>query len=239
MKPIIKLAAIGVGALLLGLFLAYPLFPSNIHPADKFPGGHAYITVDPVYAYFALAPFNNSVPGFWQNLQFSPQHTTLSPGLASYLIILNITSYCKAPLYMESLRVDADKYIQTTNNFSVVSWWSGAGFLSVTRTTNGVDDRLHQVYPTATRWEPNESRLVAFSGITEISNTTLLKTGNFYIGGSVDGTPIDGTHSLGVGSKQVQLVINGNEFLYNNLLGPNQVLRFDWDGQIAYVDEAQ
>ncbi len=238
MRTIIKLAAIGAGALLLGLFLAYPLFSSNLHPAEKFPGGRAYITVDPVYAYFALAPFNNSVPGFWQNLQFQP-HTALSPSIASYLLILNITSYCKAPLYMEDFRVEADQYIRTASNFSFVGWESGAGFLSVTRTTNGDNDRLHQVSPTSTRWEPNESRLVAFSGITEISNTTLLKTGNFYIGGLVEGTPIDGVLSSGAGSKQVHMVIDGNEFLYNNLLGSNQVLRFTWDGQIAYVDEAQ
>jgi hypothetical protein len=240
MRTIIKLVVIAIGALLLGLIFAYPLFASNVNPI-KYPGGRAYITVDPVYAYFAFAPFNNSISGFWQGLNFSSAPNTInSPhGIISYLIILNVTSYCNATVYMESFRVDVSPYIKTWNNSTMVGSEELGNILSVTRVTNGLADLADKVYPAATRWEPNESRLVAFSGITEISNTSQLKTGNFYLGGWAEGTPIDGISSEGVGSTQMHMTIFGNELLYNKLLGPNQVLRFDWDGQIAYVDEGQ
>lgn len=75
-------------------------------------------------------------------------------------------------------------------------------------------------------------------GIEEVRNTSWLQTGTFFMGGHVYGTPIEGVSSQGTGSKLVHMSVFGNEFVYNDLLGPNQVLRFGWGGQIAYVDEA-
>lgn len=237
MKKTVIIAAIGLAALLLGLFFASPLFLANLnHPAPKYPGGRAYIGLDVVYAYFKLEPFNQNIPGLWRNLSDPSQ---VRESLTSYLIVLNITSYSNHVVYMESFEATAAKYMSSVNNKSYISQETIEPFLTSNRLTNGENDRLHQVYPTATRWAPYESRLVAFSGIEEVRNTSVLQTGAFYIGGHVYGTPIDGISSQGAGSKLVHMSVLGNEFLYNDLLGPNQVLRFTWNGQIAYVDEAQ
>jgi hypothetical protein len=237
LKTSIVIAVIGVVALLLGLFLALPLFTANLnHPALKYPGGRAYIGLDVVYAYFKLEPFNQNIPGLWRNTSDPAQ---VSESLTSYVIIMNVTNYSNSTVYMESFEATAAKYMSSVSNKSYISQEIREPFLTSTLLTNGVNDRINQVFPTATIWEPYESRLVAFSGVEEVTNTSLLQTGTFYMGGHVDGTPIDGLSSQGVGSKLVRMSALGNEFLYNILVGPNQVLRFTWDGQIAYVDEAQ
>ncbi len=237
MKTKIVIVVIGIVALLLGLFLALPLFTANLnHPALTYPGGRAYIGLDVVYAYFKLEPFNQNIPGLWRD---TSDPTQVSESLTSYLIIMNVTNYSNSTVYMESFEATAAKYMSSVSNKSYISQEIIEPFLTSTQLTNGENDRLHQVFPTATRWEPYESRMVAFSGIEEVTNTSLLQTGTFYMGGHVYETPIDGLSSQGVGSKLVRMSALGNEFLYNILVGPNQVLRFTWDGQIAYVDEAQ
>jgi hypothetical protein len=235
LKTSIVIAAIGVVALLLGLVLALPLFTANLnHPALTYPGGRAYIGLDVVYAYFKLEPFSQNIPGLWRNIS-DPNPDSLT----NYLIIMNVTNYSNKTVYMDSFEVAAANNMSSVNTPTEISQGIFGTFLESSRQTNGADDRLHQVYPTATRWEPYESRLVAFSGIQEISNASLLQTGTFYMGGHVYGTPIAGISSQGAGSKLVHMSVLGNEFVYNDLLGPNQELRFMWDGQIAYVDEAQ
>ena len=235
MKTSIVIAVIGVVALLLGLFFALPLFTANLNPpALKYPGGRAYIGLDVAYAYFKLEPFNQNIPGLWHNSSDPNQDS-----LTNYLIIMNITNYSNKIVYMDSFEVAAANNMSSINTPTEISQSIFGTFLECSRQTSGADDRLHQVYPTATRWEPYESRLVAFSGIQEISNTSLLQKGTFYMGGHVYGTPIDGISSQGAGSKLVRMSVLGNEFVYNALFGPNQELRFTWDGQIVYVDEAQ
>jgi hypothetical protein len=229
-------AALGIAVVLLGLFLALPFIKPNLDkPADRFPGGRAYITADTVYAYFTLNPYGQDTA------DLSGKSSTINPHEAvNYLIILNVTSYCDAVVYMEHFDVYAAENASTTNTRTEISQTVSMPIIYCSRVTDGTEDRLHTVYPTATRWEPYESRLVAFSGTTESYNTTALKTGSFYIASRIDGTPIDGFSSKGADSKQVTVTkIGTDEYRYNTLLGPNQALRFDWQGQIAYVDEAQ
>jgi hypothetical protein len=236
-KTKIVFAALGIAALLLGLFLALPLFNSNLDkPVDQFPGGRAYITVDPVYAYFTLNPYGQDTA----SLPRTSGPIIAQQTIVNYLIILNVTSYSDAVVYMEHFKVYVAENASTTNTRMEVSQAVFSSIMSCTRVTDGTDDRLHTVYPTATRWEPYESRLVAFSGTTEAYNTTAIKTGSFYIASRVEGTPIDGLWSQGAGSKLITVTKTGNDgYRYNDLLGPGQALRFDYDGQIAYVDGAQ
>jgi hypothetical protein len=219
------------------MFLALPLFNSNLHhPANSYPGGRAYITLDPVYAHFVLDPFSQDNAGLWRNTSDPSQ---AKERLVNYLLVFNVTSYCNVTVYMDKFEVYAAQHADTTNTRMEIAQSIQGRFLECSRITNGPGDRLNKVYPTSTRWEPYESKLVAFSGTIEVRNVTTLQTGTFYLGGEVNGTPIDGVPSLGAGSKQIQTTHIGNEFFYNSLLGPNQILRFGWSGQIAYVDEAQ
>lgn len=159
MKKTVIVGAIGLAALLLGLFLALPLFSTNLnHPALKYPGGVAYISLDVLYAYFKLDSFNQYIPGLWRNTSDSSQ---IKESLVNYLIVLNITSYSNHVVYMERFETSAAKYMSSVNNKSCISFEASEMFFSSARLTDGENDRLHQVYPTATRWEPYESRLVA------------------------------------------------------------------------------
>lgn len=239
MKSAVVFAALGVAVVLLGLFLALPLIDSNLdkqdNPADRFPGGEAYITADPVYAYLTLNPYGQDTA------DLSGENSDIHPHqVLNYLVILNVTSYCDAVVYMEHFDMYVAENATTTNTRTGISQTVSMPIIYCSRVTDGTEDRLHTVYPTATRWEPNESRLVAFSGTTESYNTTALKNGSVYIASRIDGTPIDGVSSRGADSKQVTLAkISDSEYRYNILLGSNQALRFDWQGQIAYVDDAQ
>jgi hypothetical protein len=229
-------AALGVAVVLFGLFLALPLINSNLDkPADPFPGGRADITADPVYAFFTLNPYGQDTA------DLSGENSDIHPHqVLNYLVILNVTSYCDAVVYMEHFDMYVAENASTTKMGTGISQTVTSPIIYCSRVTDGTEDRLHTVYPTATRWEPYESRLVAFSGTTESYNTTALKTGSVYIASRVEGTPIDGVSSKGADSRQVTITkISDSEFRYNTLLGPNQALRFDWQGQIAYVDEAQ
>ena len=220
-----------------GSFCGLAFFNSNLHhPENRYPGGRAYITVDPVYAHFTLDPFSQDTAGLWRN---NSDPSQAKERLVNYLLVFNVTSYCNATVYMDTFDVYAAQHADTTNTRMETSQSIQGMFLECNRITDGPTDRLHKAYPTSTRWEPYESGLVAFSGTIEVRNVTTLQTGIFYMGGEVNGTPIDGVPSIGAGSKQIQTTKIGNEFFYNNLLGSNQILRFTWNGQIAYVDEAQ
>ncbi|MGA2385490.1 MAG: hypothetical protein ABSG33_03035 [Candidatus Bathyarchaeia archaeon] len=234
MKTSTRLVAIGIGALLIGVLLAYPLLTTNLNYAPpKNSIGRVRIGVDVVYAYFALDP-NQTDTGFWQSYGLNAE-----AGIVNYLIILNVTNYSNETVYMDHFDVDAAESYYSVNNQTTVISDIRSPFLECSRETTGEYDRLHQVAPAATRWESGESRLVAFSGTDEITNTTLLRTGSFYIGGEAEGAPINGVASqaYGVGSKLIETTISGNEFIYNNLLFGNEILHFEYDGQIAYVGE--
>jgi hypothetical protein len=235
MKIPVVFATLGVAAVILGLLLALPLFNWNLnHPVDRFPGGRAYITVDPIYAYFKINPFNQDTAGLWRS---NSNLSQTKESLVSYLLIMNITSHSNATVYMDRYDVYAAEYIRTNNTRTEISQTITSQFIGLSRITDGPDDRLQKVYPSATRWEPNQSQLVTFSGVIEVNDITALQNGTFYIGCRVNGTPIDGVPSYGAGSKQITMTkVGSNEFLYNNLLGPNQVLGFAFEGHIAYVD---
>lgn len=235
MKTSSKFVAICIGALLLGIVLAYPLFYTNLNYApQKNSIGRVTLGVDVVYAYFALEP-NQTDSGFWQ----SYNGPDTGEGIINYLIILNVTNYSNETVYMDQYDVVAAQSYHSYNNQTMAGSDIVYPFLEVSEETTGEYDRLNQVSPAPTRWEPWESRLVALSGIEEITNTTLLRAGSFYIGGEAEGAPINGVPSqaYGVGSKLITTMISGNEFTYNDLLSGNQVLLFDWNGQIAYVGD--
>ena len=234
MKTSSKLVAIGVAALLVGIFLAYPLFVSDLNYAPPTNSiGRVRIGIDVVYAYFALEP-NQTDTVFWQSYNESEAEA----GIVNYLIILNVTNYSNETVYMDSFDIEAAQSYNSWNNQTTVGYAVQYPFLECSRETTG--EYLNTSTRLApTRWEPWEDRLVAFSGITEITNTTLLRTGSFYIGSTAEGTPINGVPSqaYGAGSKLITTTISGNEYVYNDLLSGNHVLRFEWNGQIAYVDE--
>jgi len=219
MRPRVQLAVVGVVALLLGLAIAYPLYTSNVQTSPKYPNGHAYLSLDVVYAYFSTQPVSQNIIGLWRN---SNDPVSVYSSTGSFFVVLNITNHSNVTVVVSKLSI------------------SGAQQMSITNTPNEFSQSItrfffeyHQTYSEQANsgpgddvtWQPYESRLIGLSGINEISNRTLLQTGTFYLGGSVEGTVIDGLPSVGGGAKLVHMENFGSEYLYNDLVKGNETLR--------------
>ncbi len=87
---------------------------------------------------------------------------------------------------------------------------------------------------------PKTSRLIALTGIVEVSNTAAhdaLQSGTIYLFGQVKGRPLgEGTSSTAFCLKHVQLQGIGKDRLYNAVISENQMWRMDTNGLDAYIE---
>jgi hypothetical protein len=222
MRPRVQLAVVGIVALLLGLAIAYPLFTSNVETAPKYPNGRAYLGLDVVYAYFSTQPVSQNITGLWHN---SNEPASKYYTVGSFFLVLNITNHSNVTFVVSKLSVSGAQQMSITNTPNFEFSQTISGFLF----------EYHQTYSQKAdpgpgpgddeTWQPYESRLIGLSGINEIDNRALLQTGTFYLGGSVEGTVVDGLPSIGGGAKLVHMENFGSEYLYNDLVQGNETLR--------------
>ncbi len=220
MRPRVQLAVVGVVALLLGLAIAYPLYTPNVQTLPKYTNGHAFLGLDVVYAYFSTQPVSQNITGLWHNSN-DPSSKYYTAG--SFFLVLNITNHSNVTVVVSKLSVSGAQQMSITNTPNEFS-----------ETISGFFFEYHQTYNQKTdpgpgddvTWQPYESRLIGLSGINQIGNRTLLQTGTFYLGGSVEGTVIGGLPSIGGGAKLVHMENFGDsEYLYNDLVKGNESLR--------------
>ena len=219
MRPRVQLAVVGIVALLLGLAIAYPLYNSNVETTPKYPNGKAYLGLDVVYAYFSTQPVSQNITGLWRN---SNDPTSVYSTTGSFFIVLNVTNYSNVSVFISKFEISAAQQMGTTNTPNEFGQSVTYPFFEYQQTLSDKQDFSPGDEST---WKPYQSRLIGLSGVTEISNRTLLQTGTFYLGGRVEGTVIDGLPSLGGGSKLVHMENFGYEYLYNDLVKGNETLR--------------
>jgi len=219
MRPRVKLAVVGIAALLLGLAIAYPLFTSNVERPPQYPNGRAYLGLDVVYAYFSTQPVGQSITGLYRN---GSDPASVYGTTGSFFVVLNITNYSNASFVVSKLSVSAAQQMAITNTPSEFGQSITYPFFEYHQTYNQEQNLSKSDDLT---WKPYESRLIALSGINQFSNRTLLQTGTFYIGGSVEGNVVNGLPSIGGGAKLIHAESFGNEYLYNDLVSGNETLR--------------
>jgi len=234
MRLTIKLILGNVIALTLGLAAASPILIPNLALTNKIQ-----IEVDVVYAYFGVQDFNQNVTGLSRNL-------TGVPHIVSYFFVLNVTNRSNKLALIGEFEVSAAPEILVQNGTEVV----GSKKLAERTTESfGVSKEnpivtdlrdLSRFYPGWSQyWSPNKSRLIALTGMVEVSSVayTALTNGTIYLYGEARGKPYEGgTLSRGFSLKQIQLQKIGKEFLYNALLSENQLLRFDGNNIDLYIE---
>lgn len=226
MRIAIKMILGSIMALTLGLGAASPILIPNLALTAS-----VQIEVDVVYAYFSVQNFTSNITGLWRNYS-SPlekdQH------IITYLFILNVTNPTNEMLVLGEFTVYATPRIDVTPG--------PKGELSIAQTNPivvGFID-LSRYYPSWSHyWSPNATRLIALSGIIEnwdIQAYNNLQEGNIYLFGQVEGRILGGGRAYGYGLKHVQLQKIGNEYLYNDLLNENQILRLSHIGIDAFIE---
>jgi len=240
MRLTIKLILGSAIALSLGLAAASPILISNLALTNKI-----LVKVDIVYAYFGVQNFNPNVTGLSRNLNGAPC-------IVSYLFVLNVTNPSNKLAMIGEFEVSAAPEILVYNGTEIVGSTKLAEHTTASPITNesfGVlkentiitDLRdLSEFYPSWSQyWSPYKSRLIALTGMVEVSSLAYpaLTNGTIYLYGEANGKPYEGgALSRGFSLKQVELQIIGKEFLYNALLSENQILRFDGNNIDVYIE---
>jgi hypothetical protein len=240
MRLIIKLILGSVIALTLGLASSSPILIQNLALTNKIQ-----VEVDVVYAYFGVQNFDQNITGLSRNL-------TGGPYIISYFFVLNVTNRSNKLAMIEKFEVSAAPEILVYNGTEMLGSKKLAEHATTSPITNetfGVLEEntiitdlrdLSEFYPAWSQfWSPNKSRLIALTGMVEVSSLAYpaLTNGTIYLYGEAKGKPYEGgTLSRGFSLKQVQLQIVGQEFLYNSLLSENQLLRFGGNNIDVYVE---
>lgn len=229
-----KLASGSIIALIMGVCLASPLLFLNIGSVHLNQSGpKAQIGVDVSYAYFDLLSANENVTGLWRN----SSNLDESLPFVAYFFVLNVTNYSNFTVELDRLGVSAQKgpYFNFTdmiaNNKSIVANYP---IVSDYRNFADSDGSLFD-----NSFEPNQSRLIAVSGIQTVWSSTAfetLTTGKILLVGQAFAIPRGSSRYL-LGSadtsQQVQLDIFGSEFLYNALVSEDQLLKIH---PVNYLD---
>lgn len=215
---------------MIGLAVAYPLFNSNINTDPKYPNGRAQIDLDVAYAYFSTQPVSENIESLYRN---NKDPASIQDTIGSFFVVLNITNYSNVSVIMNEFFISAAKEMNITYTPNQGSAHITYPFFIYRQIENNQQNRFTSADDLT--WKPYESRLVALSGITQFANRTLLETGTFYIGGQVAGDVIDGLSSQGGGSKLIHMERFGNEYLYNNLVGKNEMLRLYYSSSLVAV----
>jgi len=229
-----RLVAGSLLALALGVAIGMPILVQNVSLGEP-PKVYAEI----VYAYFGLQPFSENVSGLYRKQ------------VISYLFVLNVTNLSNQPLIVNSFEVSAaesirfsdasDGHFNATEPLDIV--WdnatqvrymgkNGVGYGS----SNGIVSRSES-FPegNAYYWSPNTSKLVALTGMAEISDLGLhaLRAEKIFVFSHVAGKVYEGRLSISGAFviKGIKLeIIKEREFIYNKLLKANQSLHITNDG---------
>lgn len=231
-------------ALTLGIAAASPILVPNLKLTTKIP-----MEVDVVYAFFGIQEFDNQIIGLWRNSS-DPYEYNLH--IISYFIVLNITNRSDKLAIIDEFEASAAQEILVYNgtnrigserlgeNISISPSNVGFGVSIQNRIVTDFRD-MSRYYPGWSQYlSPKASRLVALTGIVEISNIAAydaLSSGNIYLFGRVRGRPLgEGTPSTAFCLKQIQLQKIEKDFLYNVVLSENQMWRIDVNQIDVYIE---
>jgi len=211
MKPQLMIVAGSLLALIIGLATAYPLFASD------FPSLMSIETdVDVVYAYISATVSNTNITGLWRN-QSSVLET--SNQVFSYLIVLNVTNYSN-----ESVRIDRLTAVIGPKVSATEGSLHAASINAVvidSRQTSGS-------FPFDNTIMPYASKLIGLSGITgSPARFYEALNNNIFLYGGIESQLAYRVSRLTIANslKQVQLHNVGGDYLYNELLQENKMLR--------------
>lgn len=220
-----------LGALLLGIAVAYPFLATDLSLAPK-----TNLSVDVVYAYFGVQQFPSNVAGMWRNYSDTIER---SYHIVSYLVVLNITNHSNQAARINDFTIYVAPQITVGNGSSVErtdmlgqqrNATSDTG-TSVSIVNPIVADIRHFDYSESWNevWQPNSSRLIGLSGITEVQDNAYpsLQSGDVYLYGRAEGEAAYARsgRSEAYSIKRVQLEIVGDSSLYSAFY--NSVLRND------------
>ncbi len=237
-SQIIMVAGILV-ALSLGLALAYPLYITGMPTFAK-----ANMGLEVVYTYISAPLSNSSLTGLWRNSSDEWQADNV---IFSYMIVMNITNYSNTSVQMIKLHAIVGPTISAD---------ADSGALSAANPV--VNDERELMFGSGlsdTYWLPYESRLVSLTGMNGVPEsfynvlngsgpvgsysvdslgTHYLLNGSsgLFVYGRFEGqiaySKSEGIHSTDL--KQVQFQNVQGDYLYNNLLQDNQMLRLYFNG---------
>jgi hypothetical protein len=227
MKPSFKLILGSIIALTLGLAAASPILVPNLALTEK-----VQIEVDVVYAYIGVQNFTQDMTGLWRNSSSIYEYDL---HMVSYFIVLNITNLSNKIALIREFEASAAQ--ETT----VEQLPNEGTRVSQTNPIVGNYRDVSGYYPGWSQyWSPNSSRLVAFSGIVELSNAgayNALRTGAIFLFGKAEAKPLGGgQQSSAYSLKHVQLQTIGKEYLYNAVLSENQMWRMDTNGIDVFIE---
>ncbi len=238
----IKLVAGSLLALMLGVAIGMPILVQNLVLGEP-PKVYAEV----VYAYFGLQPFSENVSGLYGRQ------------VISYVFILNVTNLSNRLVIVNSFKVSAAESIRFYNatdghvnateptdfvwdNTTQVRYMDKGGVGIGSR--NGIASRSEDFLEgNAYYWSQNASKLVALTGVIEISDLALhaLRVGKIFVFSHIGGKVYEGRLSISGAFviKGIELeIIQGREFVYNTLLKANQSLHIPNDGTGVFVSES-
>jgi hypothetical protein len=238
---ITKLIAGSLLALMLGVAIGMPILIQNLVLGEP-PKVYSEV----VYAYFGLQSFNENVSGLH------------SGQVISYVFVLNVTNLSNQLVVVTSFRASAAESIRFHNvtgyhvnatepddtlwdnatQVRYVAKGEALGFGSSNVVASRSEDFLegNEYY-----WSPNASKLVVLTGMVKTSDLALhaLRVGKIYVLSHVTGKvysneriSISGAYVI----KGIEIeIIQGQEFVFNNLLKMNQHLEIIDDGTGVFI----
>jgi hypothetical protein len=226
MKLSFKLIIGSMIALTLGLAAASPILVPNLALTEK-----VQIEVDVVYAYIGVQNFSESITGLWRNTSNIYEYDLK---IVSYFIVLNITNLSNKIALIQEFEASAAQQITVEHHADEV-----VGVSQTNTIVHNYQD-VSGYYPGWSQyWSANESRLIALTGVAEVSNTAAqaaLQSGTIYLFGKAEAKPLGGgSQSSAYSVKHVQLQTIGNEYLYNTILSENQIWRMDTNGIDVFI----
>lgn len=236
-----KLVGGSLLALTLGIVMGIPFLFQNINLGEP---PHVYAEV--AYANFQFQNLNSNFTGMqgetWVSYVFILNVTNLSNQLvivngfeasaANKIAFLTVTESNGATNFTEPQNVVWNETTQVRYNTT------GVG------SQNSIDRSVGFPAGNEYYWSPGESRLIALTGFVAVPGVTLneFTGGKIFVLSHVDGNVYDSRQSISgayvIKGIQLQVIQNLN-FVYNNLLGPNQHLRITGDGAgVTIVSES-
>jgi hypothetical protein len=236
-----KLAAGSLLALTLGVVIGIPFLFQNISLGEP-PRVYAEVA----YANFQFQNPNSNVTGMqretWVSYVFVLNVTNLSNQLvivngfealaAERMTFFSMTENDGSTYFTEPLKVEWNETTQVRYN--------ATGFGSQNPVGRSAGFPLGNEY----YWPAGESRLIALTGFVAVPGATLdeFTGGKIFVFSHVDGKVYASRQSVSgayvIKGIRLQVIQNSN-FVFNNLLGPNQHLRITGDGAgVTIVSES-
>lgn len=225
-------------ALILGFSVGMPVLFKTVTFGEQ-----PRVYADVVYAYFSLLPSNQSVSGLQREQ------------LISFLFVLNVTNLSNEAVEITSVDVMAAgeiTFVPATDEGGITHFnetlkpnveWSnvtqvvyvGASGALGYGSSDNIVTRSESFEGSEYYWPENTSRLVALSGMVDVSESglTAMQTSKIFVFSHVEGKAYssDVMASGAYVIKGVLLETAGDrEFVFNELLKANETLRVQYDG---------